>query len=482
MTRRGVAILILLTSLLALVAGGVLLTMPQQRADRGLSLLNAISAPLLVIGGCGMGALAGRLRRSGLSRLTSIVREASAGEGRGPINFTSGGQLGELAAAINEALSAARAECESKVLDLREEQIRNRVLQADKRHMEAVLNSIADAVLVTDPFGEVTLANESAEHALKFNFDRRQRRTLGEIVDDSRLLATVDQMVRSEHNVPRKVLEIGMGENGDSRIYKATVNAVRNQSQGQGQDRLTGIVTVLNNVTREREAAKLKNEFVSKVVHELRTPLSSIRAYVEMLVDGEAENGETAAEFYKIIDSESDRLSRMIENLLNISRIEAGVVKVQKSDITLTGIVKETVDVLQPQATEKDLRLEADLPPLFYQVHGDRDLLYQAVLNVISNAIKYTPDGGSISVTSGVEDGMAFIRVSDTGLGIPAEDLPRLFEKFYRVGKNKRAAKGTGLGLALVKEIIETLHHGRVTIESEEGKGSVFTLQLPVAE
>lgn len=476
MMRRHVIILML--SVLFLMAAVAVIAMPQLRAGRGLSLLNAAGVLLPAVGGVGLGIFIAGRRKVVLKQLGDSLRRLSPEGGEVRLDIHGRGEVSELAQLINGALAGLHQKAEERQLALREEQIRSRVLQVDKRNMEAVLNSIADAVLVTDPYGEVRLANQSAESALNFNFDPAHRRKLSEIVEDSRLLATVDQLARSDANIPRKVVELPMGENGDSRVYKATINAVRSQEQ----ERLTGIVTVLHDVTREREAARLKNDFVSKVVHELRTPLSSIRAYVEMLVDGEAGSAEAALEFYKIIDSESDRLSRMIENLLNISRIEAGVIKVQKADVALTGIVKEAVDVLLPQAAEKCISLQADLPPLFYQVHADRDMLYQAVLNVASNAIKYTPDGGSVEVTSGVEDGMAFIRISDTGMGIPADDLPRLFEKFYRVGQNKRAAKGTGLGLALVKEIIETLHHGRVTVESEVKKGTTFTLQLPVVE
>ena len=396
------------------------------------------------------------------------------------LNSSTGGEVGRLQEALNDLLRRARERVESQTLTLREEQIRTRLLQADKQHMQAVLNSIAEAVLVTNSFGDITLANGAAEQALGFTFNAVDRKPLVEVLDDEGLLAAIDQLRRSESRVPRKVVEFERGGNGESRTYKATVNAVRNQA---GDDReLSGMVTVLHDVTREREVARMKNDFVSKVTHELRTPLSSIRAYVEMLVDGEAQDAETQNEFYKIIDSESDRLSRMIENILNISRIEAGVTKVQKQDLAVTGLLKKVVDCLKPQAVEKEQVLEAELSPVFYQVHADRDMLYQAILNVVSNAIKYTPAGGTILVASEMKDGLAVIKVSDTGMGIPEGDLPRLFEKFYRVGANKKAAKGTGLGLALVKEIIETLHHGKVIVESEVGKGTIFTLQLPVAE
>ncbi|NIA21483.1 MAG: PAS domain-containing protein, partial [Anaerolineaceae bacterium] len=419
-------------------------------------------------------------RGCNIERLVDRIQEMVSGDRIHELSESTRGEASRLQEALNNLLSRARQRVESQTLALREEQIRTRVLQADKRHMQAVLNSIADAVLVTNSYGDITLANGTAEQVLGFTFNGGDRKPLAEVFGEASLLAAVDQLQRSEHHVPRKVVEFESGSNGETRTYKATVNAVR--SRAGEHEELSAIVTVLHDVTREREVARMKNDFISKVTHELRTPLSSIRAYVEMLVDGEAQDAETQNEFYQIIDSESDRLSRMIENILNISRIEAGLTKVQKGDIALTGMLKEVVNCLRPQAAEKEQVLEAELSAVFYQVHADYDMLYQAILNVVSNAIKYTPAGGTIHVASELKDGMVVVRVSDTGMGIPAEDLPRLFDKFYRVGANKKAAKGTGLGLALVKEIIETLHHGQVNVESEVGKGTTFILQLPVAE
>ncbi len=477
MKRFCVAIIVAL-AVVGLVGLALVLT-PNLRADHGLSLYVVIGASLLAVSAGGLSFVITR-QKCGVGWFVERIQEMSSGDRIHELNSSTGGEVGRLQEALNDLLRRARERVESQTLTLREEQIRTRLLQADKQHMQAVLNSIAEAVLVTNSFGDITLANGAAEQALGFTFNAVDRKPLVEVLDDEGLLAAIDQLRRSESRVPRKVVEFERGGNGESRTYKATVNAVRNQA---GDDReLSGMVTVLHDVTREREVARMKNDFVSKVTHELRTPLSSIRAYVEMLVDGEAQDAETQNEFYKIIDSESDRLSRMIENILNISRIEAGVTKVQKQDLAVTGLLKKVVDCLKPQAVEKEQVLEAELSPVFYQVHADRDMLYQAILNVVSNAIKYTPAGGTILVASEMKDGLAVIKVSDTGMGIPEGDLPRLFEKFYRVGANKKAAKGTGLGLALVKEIIETLHHGKVIVESEVGKGTIFTLQLPVAE
>jgi len=478
MSRRRIAIIALLSAVGCL--GFALALAPAVQPGSVPAAYGLAGAPLLAVSAVMVGYAVGRRTRRGITHLAEqLTRMAASGE-VGELPEGGRAEMKKLNEALNHLLRDARGRLDSQLLALREEQIRTRILQADKQQMEAVLNSIADAVIVTNAFGDLVLANGAAEAALNFRYNKDDRKNLSELVSDEALLAALDQLRRSEHRAPRKVVEFVHQSNGDTRIFKATVTAVR--SKIGDKEELAGLVSVLHDVTREREVARMKNEFVSKVTHELKTPLSSIRAYVEMLVDGEAQDPQTRQEFYKIIDSESERLNRMIENMLNISRIEAGVIKVQKQELALTGIIKEVVDCLQPQAHEKDLVLEAELSPVFYQVHADRDMLYQAIMNLVSNSVKYTPKGGAIRVSSALENGMAMVRVSDTGLGIPAEDLPHLFEKFYRVSANKKAAKGTGLGLALVKEIVETLHHGQVVVESTVGKGTTFTVRLPVAE
>ena len=245
-------------------------------------------------------------------------------------------------------------------------------------------------------------------------------------------------------------------------------------------EEVAGVVAVLHDVTREKEIARLKTDFVSNVSHELKTPLASIKAYIEMLIDGEAADDKTRREFYEIISSETERLHRLIENILNLSRIESGVIKVVREPISLTGVVKRVLDVAAPQAKLKNIQLVERLAPVYYQVEADQDMIYQAVMNLVSNAIKYTPEGGTVrvSVRMDEKDGRAICEVADDGAGIPADQLPFIFEKFYRVKANNKLAKGTGLGLTLVKHIVETVHDGKVTVESEEGKGSTFRMEL----
>jgi two-component system phosphate regulon sensor histidine kinase PhoR len=228
----------------------------------------------------------------------------------------------------------------------------------------------------------------------------------------------------------------------------------------------------------------MKNDFVSNVSHELRTPLASIKAYVEMLIDGEADDEKTKREFYDVIQNEANRLGRLIDNILNISRIESGLVKINKQPQSLTVILKEAVEVITPQARMKNITIDEQVTPVFYQTHADKDMLYQAVLNLLSNAVKYTPEGGQITVQTVVDETKKRVmtRISDTGVGIPPKDLPFVFDKFYRAEANNKMAKGTGLGLSLVKHIIETVHHGRIFVESEVGKGSTFGFELDLSE
>lgn len=230
----------------------------------------------------------------------------------------------------------------------------------------------------------------------------------------------------------------------------------------------------------EKELSEMKNQFVSLVSHELRTPLASIKAYVEMLIDGEATDAIIQREFYEVIQNEANRLGRLIDNILNISRIESGLARVNRKPHELGAILREAVEVIAPHASQKRIAIEQRAAAAAYPIVADRDMLYQAVLNLLSNAVKYTPEGGSVAVQtdSDPERGKVLIRIIDTGVGIPPKDLPFIFDKFYRAEANKRIAPGTGLGLSLVRHIVETVHGGRVSVESHVGSGSCFVIEL----
>ena len=248
-------------------------------------------------------------------------------------------------------------------------------------------------------------------------------------------------------------------------------------------DQLSGVVTMLHDRTRDNEISKMKTDFVSHVSHELRTPLSSIKAYAELLVDGEATDDKTRNEFYHIIQAEADRWSRLIDNILNISRIESGMTKINKKPVALNAILKQVLEVAMPSAREKRITLVDQVNQVFFSVEADRDMIYQAALNLVSNAIKYTPAGGTVKIALVADEATneLTVSVSDTGVGIPPEAMKHLFEKFFRVEQHKAMAKGSGLGLNLTRQIIEGIHKGRMIVSSELGKGSTFGFALSIA-
>ena len=273
------------------------------------------------------------------------------------------------------------------------------------------------------------------------------------------------------------VVKEGTKTQVEPRVFDVTLACIEDHKH-----EVAGVVTILHDLTRVREISQMKSDFVSKASHELRTPLSSIRAYVEMLVDGEAHDETARREFYRIMQNETDRLGRLIDNMLNISRIEAGIVQIERENVDFKSLIDRAVNTLEPQAREKKISLLTKLSEVDLTVEGDGDMLHQVVLNLVSNAIKYTPDGGRITISADSDNltRCVVFSVSDTGLGIPPDSMGRLFEKFYRVENYKRVAKGTGLGLSLCKHIVETLHHGQIGVESELGLGSRFWALIPM--
>ena len=387
--------------------------------------------------------------------------------------------LDVVASAAAQSIGTHHQHIESLVRHRRERELQDRINQTEYNHLEAILNAISDGVVVTDAFNEVSLANDTAARALQFELDSSLRRPLDEVTEDARLVKLIKD-TRDAGPAMRRTIEHRLGDHATYRITTTRVGSGDSLRNSSG----AGVVTVLRDVTKDKEIAEMKSDFVSKVSHELRTPLSSIKAYIEMLIDGEAHDESTRAEFYNIVQGETQRLQRMIDNILSISQIESGVTKISREQVALPALLRECVEVLQPQADTKRIALTEEPYPPGCDIFADRDMMVQAVMNVVANAIKYTPDGGSVGLSMETDEHNRCVVVSvcDTGVGIPAEDVSQLFQKFFRVASNNKLAKGTGLGLSLVKHAVETVHGGRVSVESEVGKGSTFKLALPMAD
>jgi two-component system, OmpR family, phosphate regulon sensor histidine kinase PhoR len=393
--------------------------------------------------------------------------------------------LRPLTRAINELAEMAQHSVGDAARRVKEMEIQLKVVAAERQDAQAILYSISDAVLVSNPFDELVLANDAAAKVFQFDLEQVGRAPVDRVVKDAKIVELIRDMRQSHSTSGRRIVEhrFKTTENGKpaDKTFKITLSCL---SDPTSDGKAAGVVAVLHDMTREKEVAELKSDFVSSVSHELRTPLASIKAYVEMLIDGEADDEKTTREFYEVIQNEANRLSRLIDNMLSISRIESGLVQVNKHPQSLTIIMKEAIEVIAPQARTKRIQIVDKLTPVFYQTVADKDMLYQAVLNLLSNAVKYTPEGGTVTVETIVDESKKLVvgRISDSGVGIPPKDLPFVFDKFYRSEANNHMAKGTGLGLSLVKHIVETVHHGRLYVQSEVGKGSSFGFELGLAD
>ena len=475
--RRGRILSILM---LICVAGGIVCFAQSAgealRGGRRLQLGVAGSVLFVLGAGAGLAAIA-TLRRD-CRFLIGAVRRMTA-DGRLKALQTSNPEIQPLIAAINDMVEAADQSVSDAILKMKELEIQLKVATAQRQHAEAIIYSISDAVLVTDTFDDLVLANESAARTFQFDLEGTRRLPVDKVIGDEKLVELIRDMRQSNSKSGRRIVEHKVKNDREDRIFKVTLSAVADNN-----DLPAGVVAVLHDMTREKEVAEMKNDFVSSVSHELRTPLASIKAYVEMLIDGEADDEKTKREFYEVIQNEANRLSRLIDNILNISRIESGLVQINKQPQSLTVILKEAMEVIAPQARLKQINLVEQLTPVFYQTLADRDMLYQAVLNLLSNAVKYPPEGGTITVQTLVDEAKRKViaRISDTGVGIPPKDLPFVFDKFYRAEANNHMANGTGLGLSLVKHIIEMVHRGRIFVESHVGKGSCFGFELDLCD
>ncbi len=357
------------------------------------------------------------------------------------------------------------------------QEIRSRRAVAQAGRAESILAGLGDPVLAIDGFGEIALANPAARQLFDFDVEATEDRPAATLVRCEKLL---DLLVGAAHHESTELrteeLEV-VDPHGDSHWFRATVAKVVAGNTAESSS--DGAVAVLQDIRQQRELQKRNAEFVSAASHEMKTPLAGIKAYVELLADGDAEDEETREEFLEIINGQADRLQRLIDNMLNLARIEAGVVQVRKESYSLNELLEEAAQVVQPAAEEKNVHLTVDLSPLYLGVFADRDMLLQAAINLLSNAVKYTPPGGQVTFRSRSLGDHVTFEVEDTGVGLSEEDAQRVFEKFYRVKKDKNMASGTGLGLPLAKHIVEDVHGGRLVLQSALGVGSKFTAIFP---
>lgn len=360
-------------------------------------------------------------------------------------------------------------------------EIRSRRSAGRQQQIEAILSSLNEPVLAVDQYDELVLANPSAERLFGLPAADAGKRAIAQLNRCEQLMELLGEARRRKGAGARNgEVEIADSD-GQARWYSVTAKALYLADGGDKGGAAPGAVAVLRDISTLKASQKKNAEFVSAASHEMKTPLAGIKAYVELLADGDAEDTQTREEFLGVIDTQATRLQRLIDNLLNLARIEAGVVEVSKQSRSLNELLEETLGIVRPSAEAKQITLISDLSGMYLGVLADRDMMMQAAINLLSNAIKYTRDGGRVTLRSRLVDNQVQFEVEDTGVGLSEEDAERVFEKFYRVKKDRDMAAGTGLGLPLAKHIVEDVHGGQLTVRSVLGQGSTFTVTLPSA-
>ena len=387
------------------------------------------------------------------------TRQIADGDYSGTLKVYGEDELGQLAGLIND-LSDDVAEAQESI-------------DAERRRLNSVLTHMTDGVVATDRRGKIIIINDMAQTML----GRTDEEAIGE-----NLLSVLNV---EEEITLRTILEkqddvlVNASEGGVATLLRASFSLIQRESGF-----ISGIVCVLHDVTEQERIDEERKQFVSNVSHELRTPLTSMRSYIEALADGAWEDPELAPRFLEVAQNETDRMIRMIQDLLHLSRIDSGKSSLELEIVDITEMLDHVLNrfdmlIHSAEYETRNYRIHKELLREAIFIEVDPDRMIQVLDNIMNNAIKYSPDGGTITGRMQKTDDAVIISISDEGMGIPKADLNKIFTRFYRVDRARsRAMGGSGLGLAISKEVVEQ-HGGRIWAESKEGKGTTFYLSLP---
>ncbi|HLI80226.1 MAG TPA: ATP-binding protein [Candidatus Binataceae bacterium] len=350
-------------------------------------------------------------------------------------------------------------------------------LTEQRDELEAILRSMTEAVVLTGARGEVILLNGQARKTFALNAEANyQGHDFVELCRDPRLQEFVASSTGSANG---EITTAEVHIQNPSPRYLAVSAAPVRRGSGSGVARLF----VFHDITQLKTYETMRADFVANLTHEIRTPLSALYGYAETLEHG-VEDPETAKRFLGIIERQAKRLARLVDDLLSLSNLERGLSPLKLEEVAPRSVLEDAAELMRERAERGGVALMIDAPVELPPMHADRDKMHQVFLNLIDNAIKYTPRGGRVTLVARVANRPAptlEMIVADTGEGIPASDIPRLTERFYRVDRARsRELGGTGLGLAIVKHIVQ-LHHGAMNIESRVGEGTSVTIALPMS-
>jgi two-component system phosphate regulon sensor histidine kinase PhoR len=394
---------------------------------------------------------------SPLLKMAVIARAMAKGDFSVKPSLVSGDEIGELAG----ALAHLSDEIQEKIETIKEEAAK----------LDAVLCSMSEGVMVSDEKGEVLLMNPSFRKTFLIEGEPRGRK-VWEVVSHRALLEMSEGLISGTATSAGRDVEINVP---DERVLKVNAAAVLKDGK------FSGAVMVFHDITELKRLEHVRQDFVANVSHELRTPVANIKGYAETLLEGALDDKDSARQFVGIIAENGRRLEDLINDLLDLSKIESGKLPLLFSSLNVAQLIRKAAAILEKNIRDKHLSLEIRIPEDLPRISADEARLMQVFINLIDNAIKYTLAGGSLLIVAEDNERQVRIDVIDTGVGIPERDLPRIFERFYRVEKARsREQGGTGLGLSIVKHIVQA-HGGQVWASSAPGQGTTFSFTIPKA-
>lgn len=400
---------------------------------------------------------------SPIKEITYTASRIAKGDFDKQINIGSRDEIGILASSINDMASKLK----DTIMSLQDKNIK----------LEAIMSSVVNGIIAIDSAERVLFINPMAERLLNITDKEIAGKHLLQVIRNNSIDNYLKIILKNKEFFDTEITI----EDPSEKVLKLYTNPIKQTNEND----IEGIIITIQDITELRKLERVKTEFVANVSHELKTPLTSIKGFAETLKTGAIDDKQDAMRFLNIIEDEADRLYRLINDILSLSELEQKKTKLLSEEIKVEKSIKEVLSMLKSQSDKKNIELSMNVQEELYKLTGDTDKFKQMLINLVDNAIKYTPENGKVRVEAyNLEDkadrNKVLIKVTDNGIGIPKQHISRLFERFYRVDKARsRKVGGTGLGLAIVKHIV-ILFGGEVEVDSEVGKGTEFRIILPV--
>jgi two-component system, OmpR family, phosphate regulon sensor histidine kinase PhoR len=442
------------------VAGVLVYTVPEEAAPGGWTSLTQRTIGVLILAAIGIAAVSAYMPRiitRPLADLTAVARRVSRGYLDARANTDTYDEVAELADAFNEMTGELRD--------------RLRDIEHERARLEAILEHLNDGVLIVDPRGAVSLINRAAEGLLGIDRERALVRSYTEVIRDYELVGLIRDsamLYASGRELPNRFIELGRP--------RRSVQAFAYPITQAGAEL---VIVILRDITELQRTETVRRDFVANVSHDLRTPIASLKALVETLLDGALEDETVARDFLSRMEVEVDDLARLVEELLELSRAESRRIELHQVPADMGYVIRRCVSRLQTHAEPKNISFTIDLPDGLPRAYVDPERIEQVLVNLLHNGTKFSPPGETIDIRARQEGDEVIISVADRGPGIPTDELDRVFERFYKSDQS-RSNTGSGLGLAIAKHLVQ-LHGGRIWAESGPRGGATFHFTVPVA-